>query len=191
MRVIAGTLRGRRLTAPRGLDIRPTGDRLKETLFNILRPRIDGARFLDAFSGTGAIGIEALSRGATSVVFIDSNESGCRALRRNLEHCGISGGFRLLKDDIFTALRRLVREGECFDILFLDPPYDWGPHGDLLEEMVRSGLASAGSLIVIEHHRRAPLPDQGPGYRRTRKATQGDHCLSFYSVVLPDPASPE
>ena len=191
MRVIAGKLRGRRLIAPRGREIRPTGDRLKETLFDILRPRIEGARFLDAFSGTGAIGIEALSRGAASVVFIDSSESACRALRQNLGHCAIVGGFRLMKADIFTALRRLAREGERFDILFLDPPYDWGPYGDLLGELVRCGLADAESLVVIEHHRKAALPERGPGYGRARQATQGDHCLSFYAALPPDPGPPE
>lgn len=186
MRVIAGKLRGRRLTAPRGRDIRPTGDRLKETLFNILRPRIEGARFLDAFSGTGAIGIEALSRGAASVVFVDSNESGCRVLRQNLEHCAIVDRFHLLKADIFTAFRRMARAGERFDILFLDPPYEWGPFGNLLGELVRCGLADAESLVVIEHHRRAALPEKGPGYRCIRTTIQGDHCLSFYSVLPAD-----
>jgi 16S rRNA (guanine966-N2)-methyltransferase len=187
MRVIAGTLRGRRLRAPKGHHIRPTGDRLKGTLFNIIQSRIEGARFLDAFSGTGAIGIEALSRGAAAVIFIDARESAGGALRENLEHCAITGGFRLLEADIFVALRRLAREGERLDILFLDPPYDWSPYEELVGELFRCGLAGTHSLVIVEHHRRAALPEAGPGYRRMRRAVQGEHCLSFYSAVPTDP----
>ena len=103
MRVISGQFRGRKLRGPRGAEIRPTGDRLKESLFNILDPSIQGTIFVDVFAGTGAIGIEALSRGARQVVFVDSSREGCRLIRENLELCGIEGGFRLLSSDFLSG----------------------------------------------------------------------------------------
>ncbi len=180
MRVISGKFRGRKLRGPAGLDLRPTGDRLKETLFNILGPNIGGATVLDVFGGTGAIGIEALSRGASEAVFIESAAIGQRLIRKNLELCGVEEGYRILQQDVFTALRFLAREGFKADIVFFDPPYNWKPYGDLLELVFGKGLLSQRSRVVIEHHRKAVLPESGDGYRRSRIVRQGDHCLSFY-----------
>ena len=180
MRVISGKYRGRKLRGPDGLDLRPTGDRLKETLFNILGPNIAGATVLDVFGGTGAIGIEALSRGSSETVFIESAAIGQRLIRKNLELCGVEEGYRILQQDVFTALRFLAREGFKADIVFFDPPYNWKPYGDLLELVFGKGLLSPRPRVVIEHHRKAVLPESGDGYRRSRIVRQGDHCLSFY-----------
>ncbi len=180
MRVISGKFRGRKLRGPDGLDLRPTGDRLKETLFNILGPNIGGVTVLDVFGGTGAIGIEALSRGASEAVFIESAAIGQRLIRKNLELCGVEEGYRILQQDVFTALRFLAREGFKANIVFFDPPYNWKPYGDLLELVFGKGLLSQPSRVVIEHHRKAVLPESGDGYRRFRVVRQGDHCLSFY-----------
>ena len=180
MMVIAGQFRGRKLRGPRGGEIRPTGDRLKETLFNILDPSIQGTVFVDVFAGTGAIGVEALSRGARQVVFVDSSREGCGLIRQNLELCGIENGFRLLNSDVFTALRLLDLEGFSADILFMDPPYQWRPYRDLLEICFRTGLAHGNSRVVIEHHRKAAVPEDGEDYHRARTVRQGDKCLSFY-----------
>ncbi len=160
--------------------MRPTGDRLKETLFNILGAEIRGAVLLDVFSGTGAIGLEALSRGAREVVFIERDPDGTRLIRSNLELCGVNSGFRIIQQDVFTALRSLCRSGFRPDAVFLDPPYDWKPYGDLLDIIFKQGLARQDSRIVIEHHRKAALPESGEGYQRIRLVRQGDHCLSFY-----------
>ena len=173
MRVIAGKYRGRRLRGPQGLEIRPTGDRLKETLFNILAPRIPGAVVLDAFGGTGAIGIEALSRGAREVVFIEKSPAGSRLIRRNLGTCGIAAGARIVEQDIFAALRFLARQGFAADILYFDPPYDWEPYGDLLTLAFGRGLAQGGRM----GHHRTPVPDaaacSGDGFASTRLVRQG------------------
>jgi 16S rRNA (guanine966-N2)-methyltransferase len=180
MRVISGKYRGRRLKEPDGVELRPTGDRLKESLFDILNPKIAGAIVLDAFGGTGAVGIEALSRGAREAVFIESIAAGCRLIRKNLELCGVETGYRILQHDIFASLRLLARQGFKADIVFFDPPYDWKPYRDLLEIVFERELLTPSSCVVIEHHRKAVLPESGDNYRRFRVVQQGDHCLSFY-----------
>jgi len=180
MRVISGKYGGRRLKGPKGMDLRPTGDRLKETLFNILKPRISGAVVLDIFSGTGAIGIEALSRGAGSVVFIDRDPSANKLIKLNLETCGVEEKFSIIREDAFTALRSLARQGFGADIIFFDPPYDWNPYPDLLKLAFKPALISADACVVIEHRRNAVLPESGEGYLRYRVVRQGDACLSLY-----------
>ena len=190
MRVISGTCRGRQLRGPRGLGLRPTGDRLKETLFDILAPRLAQSVFVDGFAGTGAIGIEALSRGAREVVFIDSSREGIALLRQNLGICGLAEGFRVMQQDIFPALRSLGRLGFRADLIFLDPPYDWGPYRDLLDTLCSSSLVGPASLAVLEHHRRAAIPESGPGYRCVRRVRQGDQCLSFYAALDGPSGSP-
>jgi 16S rRNA (guanine966-N2)-methyltransferase len=182
MRVISGKYRGRRLKGPEGLEMRPTGDRLKESLFNILGPRIDGAVMLDIFGGTGAIGIEAISRGASEVAFIESSTPGQRLILQNLKLCRIETGYRILREDVFTAMRFLARQGFKANIAFFDPPYDWKPYRDLLEITFGRGLLSQDGVAVIEHFRKADLPESGDGYERSRIVCQGDHCLSFFSV---------
>jgi len=182
MRVIAGKYRGRKLKGPEGLELRPTGDRLKESLFNILSPMLPEGVFLDAFSGTGAIGIEALSRGARQAVFIEISASGGKLIRRNLELCAIATGYRILKEDVFASMRELGRKGFQADVAFFDPPYDFIPYKDLLEIVFKKSLLTSGGLAVIEHQRKSVLPESGENYRRTRIVRQGDHCLSFYSA---------
>jgi len=184
MRIIAGKFRGRKLRTPAGLDIRPTGDRLKQTLFDILGPDVSGRTVIDAFAGSGAIGLEALSRGAREIIFIESGKESCRLIRRNLELCGVASGYRLLEQDVFAALRYLGREGHWAHVIFLDPPYDWEPYEDLLKTIFRFGLAREVTRVVIEHHRRAILPEEGSGYRCARRVRQSDKCLSFFSARL-------
>ncbi len=165
---------------PAGYDLRPTSDRLKETLFNILGPGIRNSVVLDVFAGTGAIGLEGISRGAREVVFIEQSGEGCRLIRRNLGLCGVSGGFRLLQEDAFTALRRLGRHDFAADVIFMDPPYDWQPYADLLDIVFLMRLAREETRVVIEHDRRAILPESRRGYRSVRVVRQGDHHLTFY-----------
>jgi 16S rRNA (guanine966-N2)-methyltransferase len=184
VRIIAGKLGGRRLQSPKGNDLRPTGDRLKETLFNILGQNLTGMVVVDAFSGTGAIGIEALSRGASAVVFIDPSPESGRLIRRNLELCGITEGYRLIQLDIFQSLRQLGREKFRADIIFMDPPYDWKPYQDLLGLVFMLGLADQNSRVIVEHHGKSNLPESGEGYSRQRLVTQSGHCLSIYAATL-------
>jgi 16S rRNA (guanine(966)-N(2))-methyltransferase RsmD len=182
MRVIAGKYRGRHLKGPEGFEMRPTGDRLKESLFSILSTVIPDAVLLDCFSGTGSIGIEALSRGARQVVFIENLNANCRLIRENLKLCGIASSHSIIKEDVFGALRALGRKGFQADVIFFDPPYDFQPYKDLLEIVFSRGLAAPSARVIIEHrHKNSELPEEGQNYRRTRVARQGDKCLSFYS----------
>jgi len=162
------------------MEIRPTSDRLKETLFNILGPKIAGAVMLDVFGGTGAIGIEALSRGAGEVLFVESAPAAHRLIRKNIELCGIEDKYRILHEDVFTAMRSLVRRGFTADFAFFDPPYDWRPYKDLLEIAFDKQLLSSNGRAVLEHHRKASPPESGESYQRSRMVRQGDNCLSFY-----------
>ena len=175
---------GRRLQSPKGNDLRPTGDRLKETLFNILGQNLTGLVIVDAFSGTGAIGIEALSRGASTVVFIDRSPESSQLIRRNLQICGVTKGYRLMQLDIFKCLRQLGRENFRADIIFLDPPYDWKPYQDLLGLVYNVGLADQNSCVIVEHHAKSRLPESGEGYSRKRIVNQSGHSLSIYTSKL-------
>ena len=179
MRIIAGTLKGRRLQAPAGLVVRPTSDALRETLFNILGASIAGARVLDAFAGTGALGIEALSRGAQSVTFVERDTRALRALTANLRACSLMDACAIIRDDFLRA----HAAGAPFDLVLLDPPYDIAP----LEEVVARGAswASAQGRIVLEHSRRRASPEAAGTFRRSRIRTAGDSALSFYERPAP------
>jgi 16S rRNA (guanine(966)-N(2))-methyltransferase RsmD len=153
MRVIAGEAKGRRLQVPRGLAVRPSGARLRESAFGILEHRgaIAGARVLDVYAGTGALGLEALSRGAASLVAIEADADVARLLRRNAEHCGFGERTRVIVQDAIAALAQLARES--FDLVFLDPPYRSREIGEALSALVRHGLVAPGGRVVAEHRR--------------------------------------
>ncbi len=175
MRIIAGTLKGRRLQALPGSDVRPTSGALRETLFNVLGATVDGAHVLDAFAGTGAIGLEALSRGAASVTFIERDPRALAVLRANVEHCGASAACRIVRGDF---LRHDASDTE-FHLVVMDPPYAL----DALEDVVRRGVAAArpDGRVVLEHSRRRATPEFAGDWRRTRLLRAGDSALSFYS----------
>jgi 16S rRNA (guanine(966)-N(2))-methyltransferase RsmD len=188
MRIIAGTHRSRTLQAPAGLATRPTSDRLRETLFNVLAPRIEGAAFLDLYAGSGAVGIEAISRGAASVVFVERAEAALKVLRKNLEKLGVNAGFKIQTGSAGACLRRLVLSpGASFDLVFLDPPYDLaGEYASTLGLLGGSeGLLASGALVIAEHRRKGKLEDQYGALDRTRLLEQGDAALSFYAVGQP------
>src|SRR5262249_28759170 len=178
MRVIAGSLKGRRLKTPTWDGVRPTSDKLRETLFNILAPRIGGARVLDAYAGTGAIGIEALSRGAAHVTFVERDRRAQSLVADNLAHCGVTDGYVIIRSSVSRALDD--PGAAPFDIMFFDPPYD---------EQVDDVLAAAGErlaadgVLVLEHARRRLSPERAGRLRRTRSVTSGDSALAFYSSM--------
>jgi 16S rRNA (guanine(966)-N(2))-methyltransferase RsmD len=185
MRVIAGKYRSRLLTAPRGMATRPTSDRLRETLFNVLAPRIEGIRFADLYAGTGAAGIEALSRGAAHVTFMENAPAALTALRTNLTNLGIRDGYQLEQRGVPVALRNLARRAPRFDIVFLDPPWeDATAYTQTLTLLGESAdaLLAAEAIVIAEHARRgAVLPADAYGeLRRYRLLEQGDAALSFY-----------
>lgn len=182
-RIIAGSHKGRRLKAPKGLAIRPTGTRVKQTLFDILAPRLPGSRFLDAFAGSGGIGLEALSRGASRVVLIDSNAAAVLAVRENLEALGgESGRVQLFRQDARIGLAALADSGVRFDIIYLDPPYDSGLYEPVLEQVAETRLLEGDGVAVAEHFHKTPLPETIGGLFRYRQVRVGDHFLSFYRL---------
>ena len=149
MRVIAGKARRLNLKTVPGLDTRPTTDRIKETLFNILQPEIPGCRFLDLFAGSGAIGIEALSRGAAEAVFVEKNPKACACIRENLAFTKLAEGGKLLNMDVLQALCSLETKG-AFDCIFMDPPYNQELEKEVLQYLTESETADENTLIVIE-----------------------------------------
>jgi len=183
MRVIAGSFRSRTLQAPAGLATRPTSDRLRETLFNVLAPRIQGAAFLDLYAGSGAVGIEALSRGAASVVFVERAAAAIRVLRTNLDRLGLREGYRIVAGSVGGYLRN-TKGGPRFDAVFLDPPYaalsEYAATLELLGSPA-TALLGDGALVIAEHRRKAALEDRYGLVHRTRLLEQGDAALSFYA----------
>ena len=196
MRVIAGKLRSRTLEALAGLETRPTYDRLKETLFNVLASAgmVQGRAWADLFAGTGSVGIEALSRGATSVHFAESGTRAIRVLRRNLAAMGLTAGgleeserseaaasIEVAERDAAEALRLWEKAGVRFDVCFLDPPYQsHGAYGEVLRTIARGNVLCEDGIVVAEHDRRFD-PGEGEGeLRRYRLLKQGDSALSFY-----------
>ena len=178
MRIIAGSLKGRRLDAPPGQDVRPTSDSLRETLFNILASDVDGARVLDAFAGTGAVGLEALSRGARHVTFIEREPRVIKVLERNVAACDVANACAIIRGDFTAVATRTIANGSI-DIAFLDPPYD---RTDLDAVVLAAApLVAAGGQIVLEHAKRRASPESAGSLTRTRVLTAGDSALSFYA----------
>ncbi len=180
-RIIAGRHKGRVLRAPKGDATRPTGARVKQTLFDILAPRLPGARVVDAFAGSGAVGLEALSRGAARVVLIDSSAAAYATLKQNAELLRGGGGeIELQRQDARLALAALADQGARFDLVYLDPPYDSDLYEDLLRQIGETGLLVEDGVVVAEHFHKRALPETMGRLRRTRTVRVGDHTLSFY-----------
>jgi 16S rRNA (guanine(966)-N(2))-methyltransferase RsmD len=184
MRIIAGTFRSRPLQAPAGLATRPTSDRLRETLFNVLAPRIEGAFFLDLYAGSGAVGLEALSRGVEHVVFVERAPAALKTLRANLEKLGGKDGFSIQAGGVREFLRKAQSGPRGFDIVFLDPPYDAADEYEATLGMLGRAdarLLAEGAVAIAEHRRKEKLEDRYGSLARTRLLEQGDASLSFYS----------
>src|SRR5438309_6733227 len=184
MRVIAGTYRSRLLSAPRGMRTRPTSDRLRETLFNILAPRLYGCRFVDLHAGTGAVGIEALSRGAEHVWFAENAEPALASLRQNLSALKISSGFTLEDRGVGAMLQRLGKSSKPVDLVFLDPPYEaedeYAGTLNFFGSVRGQALLSSDALVIAEHSSKAKLATRYGALENTRLVKQGDAALSFF-----------
>jgi 16S rRNA (guanine(966)-N(2))-methyltransferase RsmD len=184
MRVIAGIYRSRILKSLKGLALRPTSDRLRETLFNVLAPNLPGSRFVDLFAGTGAIGIEALSRGAAEVVFIENHTPAATLIRRNLESLGIRSGATVLAVDVLRGLALLAsrkqQSAPGYNYIFLDPPYAAAEdYSSVLEYLGSADLLAPGGIVVAEHRRNFDLREEAGALHRFRVLRQGDAALSF------------
>lgn len=193
MRVIGGHDRGRRLRAPRGPRTRPTADRVRETLFDVLGPAVAGARVLDLFAGTGAVGIEALSRGAARVVLVERDQSALRALRANLAALGAPrAAARVMAGDVLHVLPELGAQEGPFDFVFVDPPYATTLAGRTLEALVAARVCRDGTEVVVQHSTRTVLPSVHglSAHRRPRRF--GDTALTFLRAegYTPDGSRP-
>lgn len=187
MRVIAGKFRSRPLQSLRGLDLRPTADRLRETLFNVLAAGsmsiFEGKVWLDLCAGTGAVGIEALSRGAAQVYFVESSTAAASLIQRNLGSLGAETGIEILKDEVVRALRQLETKKVTADFIFLDPPYRLEKiYGQVLQLLSQSSLLRPETVVVTEHDKRFDPGDSFGSLLRYRKLEQGDAVLSFYRL---------
>lgn len=180
MRVIAGTLKGRQLKSPTWDGLRPTSDKLRETLFNVLGERTAGARVLDGYAGSGALGIEAISRGAAAVTFIERDRRAQALIAENLARCGVAQGYAIIRATVAGGLEQMQARPAFtpFDIILLDPPYS-----EPTDAMLRGADAviAPDGLVVLEHARRQPSPAVAGRLVRTRVLTSGDSALSFYT----------
>jgi 16S rRNA (guanine966-N2)-methyltransferase len=187
VRVIAGKFRSRPLHSLRGLDIRPTSDRLRETLFNVLTAgnphALESSVWLDLFAGTGAVGIEALSRGAEMVYFVDCAKPAAELVRQNLQALGISEGFQILPQESVHAISQLERQQIKPDYIFLDPPYRLSEAYQKTLEILGSSNLSESALVIAEHEKRFDLGERFGNLQRSRTLQQGDAGLSFYRRV--------
>ncbi len=184
MRVIAGEFRSRRLKSPLGLDTRPTPDRLRESLFSILTPRLEGAIFVDAYAGAGSVGIEAISRGATQAIFIERNRGNCALIRENLQSLGALHRARVIHGSAATFLH-----GLSADIFFLDPPYDRPAEYEAALAAAadaKPGAPERNSIVIAQHASRHQLADSYSTLQRYRTVRQGDNSLSFYRINNPN-----
>jgi 16S rRNA (guanine(966)-N(2))-methyltransferase RsmD len=186
LRIIAGKYRGRKLKSPTSLETRPTSDRLRETLFNILAPRIEGARFLDLCAGTGAVGIEALSRGALDVTFVDQSRKMCGLIEANVASVAVpSELYEIVVADAADYLRRQVKQqASPFDMIFFDPPYatNYAVALATIAEHATEILNDDG-IVIVEHHKKKEMGERFAAMTRYREVKQGDSVLSFYCVT--------
>jgi 16S rRNA (guanine966-N2)-methyltransferase len=192
MRVIAGKYRSRLLKSLKGTALRPTSDRLRETLFNVLGPNVTGSRFLDIFAGTGAVGIEAISRGATEVVFIENHAAAAVLIRRNLESLAITTGTQIFPLDALRALEKLATRHKPtvapFHFVYVDPPYiKQDEYTRVLGFLGSAPFLSQGSLVIAEHRRTLELPQHFGRLTQTRILRQGDASLSFFEYQAGEP----
>jgi 16S rRNA (guanine966-N2)-methyltransferase len=179
VRIVAGRFKGRRLKGPAGPGLRPTSDRLRETLFNVLRGRVEDARVLDAFAGTGAVGLEALSRGASHVTFVERDRQALQVLLANIAACRVEELSSVKRGD-FT---RVIEAGAVFDLVFLDPPYEDPAVEEALE--LGSRVTAPAGLLILEHSRRRVVPTRAGNLSRSRLLEAGDSSLSFYTSIPP------
>jgi 16S rRNA (guanine966-N2)-methyltransferase len=184
MRVIAGKYRSRLLKGPGKLRLRPTSDRLRETLFNILGPAVADSWFVDLYAGTGAIGIEAVSRGAREVIFVESHAVTANLIRANLESLKIRSGVEVIEAPAVRALERMAQRRLIADFVFLDPPYENRQELlEILDYLDVSHLVAPRGLVIAEHLKRTDLPERLERLERTRLVEQGDAALSFYRLA--------
>ncbi len=184
MRIIGGLAKGRRLTAPKGLSIRPTSDKVREALFDILREEIAGAYFLDLFAGTGGVAIEALSRGAASAVLVEQNRRAVRLIKKNLASLSFDIPAKIISSPVSNALPKLAASGDNFDIIFIDPPYEANLIDETLSGLIKHDILKPQALVIVEHRYDDKLPSQVGRLKLYRENKYGETGLAFYAPDL-------
>ena len=185
MRIIAGRLKGRKLQAFKGRQVRPTADRVREALFNILNRKFIDAKVLDLFAGTGALGIEALSRGAKSAVFVDNDAHSLEVLRSNLDRCALQHSTQIIQWDIARSLACLKAYPRTFDMVFMDPPYHCGMVPTTLQHLEKSGCLEPQAVLAAEHEAGATFEIESSRFTCTDNRRYGRTALSFFSYLDP------
>jgi 16S rRNA (guanine966-N2)-methyltransferase len=180
MRIIAGAFKGRRILSPPGMKIRPTSDRARETLFSVLGEDVSGSSFLDVFAGTGAVGLEALSRGAAEAVFVEKDKRAASTLAGNIQRLAVSESCRLIISDWLKACRRLKRERMVFEFVFADPPYGESLAGIFLSSDFIADIIHQRGMLIIEHRRGESLPAPPEGLVGIREIVSGEAAFSLY-----------
>jgi len=183
-RIIGGSLKGKRLCPVSGRRIRPTGDRQRESIFNIISPVIPGAVVLDLFAGTGALGLEALSRGAQCAVLIDVQGPALAVIERNIRGCRLEDRTRTIRWDIEKNLNCLKGIGRCYDLVFMDPPYGFNCIAPALANLHQSGALKKGALVVVEHSREEPIPQSDLPYACSDQRRYGKTLVSFLNYMV-------
>jgi len=179
VRIIGGTLKSRRIAFPKSRLTRPMTDRTKETLFNILGGLVDGKRVLDLYSGSGSLGLEALSRGAMEAVFVDRADWSVKVISKNLKDLKLEEDAQVMQGDVFRAISRLEKKGRKFSLVFVDPPFQKGLVKKTLLRLEQSDILTPFAQIVVGHTRLEPLPKELPSLTLTRTKRIGQACLSF------------
>jgi 16S rRNA (guanine966-N2)-methyltransferase len=183
MRIIAGSAKGFRLRSLKGQALRPTADRVRESVFGALGERVVGARFLDLYAGAGTVGLEALSRGAEEAVFVESHRPAGRLIAENADRCRLAAQARVMVLPVGRALARLERQERPFDLVFVDPPYGTGEAQAALAGIAaRPGLVSEGGMVICQHSRREEVSEEIGRLRRTRRMRFGETVVDFHQV---------
>lgn len=182
MRIISGSAKGIRLKTPRGMNTRPTADRVKESVFGILANRSIDAEVLDLFAGTGNLGLEALSRGAASALFIDKQAQSIKIMMENVLLTDLAGLAIICREDVIQALRRLGNEGKSFDLIFCDPPYNLGLAPKVLQMLDASHVLREDGVLVLEHSRHEKLPEGLKRIVAYRSESYGETVVSFFTI---------
>lgn len=192
MRIIAGIAKGRVLRSLRGPALRPTADRVRESMFGVLGERVAGAVFLDLYGGVGSVGLEALSRGAERAVFVEWHPPAARLIAENAARAGFQERTQVITGRVLPVLSRLAREGAVFDVVFLDPPYGVGEVGKAMAALARlPALVAVGGWVVCQRSRREELEEEIGGLLRKRESRFGETVLDFYHREVPGRGLPD
>lgn len=180
MRIIAGEYRGRRIKHPQNKEIRPTKDRVREAVFSMIAEKVPGSRVLDLFAGSGAYGLEALSRGAKSCIFVEENRDACRVIQDNIDSLSLSERTQIAQEDVFYAAESLSENGEKFDLVFSDPPYKTGLAKKTLNSIYHYDILNPAGLLILEHYRTEETPKTEGSVSIVKQKTYGDISISIY-----------